>query len=355
MKFPLKIVMFLVLFAFNTKAQCPPTNPTATISGMYSLDLNPAPGSITYVTPTATITGNINLNNASLYNCGTILSRKIIMRQSVQNNQYILENNNIIKCDSILLDSLGHLHNNDTLNCNFFKLSFGSNSDNNYLMDVNYFQIETKSQLNSQGKIKVNYFNLVGNNSLFYNQYGNISVRKLFRVDTGSVVAGVLFICVDSCFTNNGVINNSAVNSWTPSIKIIGSSTNTGTINSIDFCDLSTTNGGMPDINTGTLSNITFCQSQQYYCDYSFTSIKENVVLSKTISVFPNPATAILSFQSDTFELEDAEIEITNYLGQIVLKKNFSRSISVAELNSGYYNIVIKSSTNKFYSKFVKD
>ena len=335
-------------------AQCPPVNPSMTIAGLYNLDLNPTPGSVIYVTASGTITGNIELNNSSLFNCGNILSSKITMRQSITSNQYVLENNNIIKCDTISLDSLGHLHNNDTLISNLFKLSNNSSVDNNYVMDVKNILIEKESKLNSQAKIQVSYFDMKDNSSSFYNLYGNISARKLFRVGLGSVVSGVIFICVDSCFINNGAIYNSAMQTWTPSIRVNGLSINTGTINAIDFCDLSTTNGGMPDLDSGTLSNVTFCNSQQFYCNLTYASINEDRISPNLLILSPNPTSNIINIRSDNDLSNNSEIEIINCLGQTVLKLPFSTSINVAELPSGHYLLKVLSDSKQFHSKFIK-
>jgi len=354
MKLLLNVSILLMFFSTDLCAQCPPTNPTTTISGLYSADLNSTPGSIIYVTSSGTITGNINLDNASLHNCGTILSQKITMRQSIQNHQYILENNNIMKCDTISLDSLGHLHNNDTLICGLLKLSHNSSVDNNYVMDANYILVEKDSKLNSQANIKANYFDMKDANSYFYNLYGNISIRKLFRVGIGTVVYGVVFICVDSCFINNGTINNSAMQTWTPSIRVNGLSTNNGTINTIDFCDLSSTNGGMPDVNTGTLPNVTFCSSQQFFCDFTYTSIQEKSIVKVKVFVFPNPTSNTLNIRSDNHSFENSEIEIINYLGQTVLKLPYADNISVAALSSGYYTLKILTASGQFNSNFIK-
>lgn len=356
MRASFKAIFFLILMSFNDlNAQCPPTNSTATITGLYSADLNPTSGSIIYVAPSGTITGNINLNNSSLYNCGTILSKKITMRQSSINNQFILENNNIIKCDSVSLDSLGHIHNNDTLLCELLKLSNNSNADNSYFIDANSILVESESNLNSQSAIKVNYFDMKDNNSSFYNSYSTISARKLFRIGSGTVMSGIIFICADSCFINNGTINNQAMQTWTPTIRVNNLSANTGTIYGIDFCDLSTTNGGMPDVNTGTLMNVTFCTAQQNYCDYSFTSIQESGIKTKAILIFPNPASDLLYVSTDLNDFENAEMEIINSLGQVVLRSQFKTEINVSDLAKGCYILKISNSEQQFHSKFVKD
>ena len=329
MKHLFSVFILITVFGSSLCGQCPPTNPTMTISGLYSADIIPIPGSIIYVTSTGTITGSIYLNNSTLYNCGTILSKKITMRQSIQNSQYILENNNLIKCDTISLDSLGHLHNNDTLVCGFFKMSYYTSVDNSHIMDIGNFLIEKESKLNSQSNIKVNYFEMKDNNSSFFNLYGAFSARKLFKVGIGTSISGVIFICVDSCFINNGDILNNSANTWTPSIRVMGYSVNTGAIYSIDFCDISTSNGGMPDMNTGTLANVTYCTSQQYYCDFGFTSVKEILFSPGKILVFPNPTSDYLTIQVDNNDFDDAEIKITNSIGKTVLNQPFSTKISV--------------------------
>ena len=347
----------LILICVNTiTAQCPPTSPTTmTITGLYSADLNPTPTSKVYVTPTATITGNVYLNNSSLYNCGTILSKKITMRQSANNNQYVLENNNVIKCDTISLDSLGHLHNNDTLICNRFNLYNNTNVDNNYWMDVNSILIASKSMIGSHGAIKSNYFVIKDTNSYLYNIYGVLSVRKLLHINAGSFINGVIFICVDSCFINNGQVNNQNMVTWSPYLKVYGLSTNTGTISTIDFCDLTSTNGGMLDSNSGTLTNITYCTSTQNFCDLSYTAINENINKPKQILVYPNPTFNSLNIQSDQIEFENSEIEIINYLGQTVLKLPYSNNISVSTLSSGYYTLKIVTRIGQFHSSFIKE
>lgn len=349
------VLIPIVILSISLRGQCPPANSTTTISGLFSSDLNPAPGSKIYITSSGTITGNINLNNSSLYNCGTILSKKITMRQNVQNNQYVLENNNMMKCDTISLDSLGHLHNNDTLLCRLFRLNYNTAVDNNYLMDVNNIIVEKESKLYSQGTIIVNYFDMKDSYSNFFNIFGNVSARKLFRVGAGTFFYGTIFACIDSCFINNGVINNSLAQGWSPSIRVMGQSVNNGTIYTIDFCDLSSSNGGMPDVNTGTLSSVTFCATQQFYCNLVYSSVKENDFTETNVLVFPNPTSNDLHIQTNNFEFGDSEIQIINYLGQTVLKQPFSETISVAELSSGYYTLLISTANGQFHSKFIKN
>lgn len=75
---------------------------------------------------------------------------------------------------------------------------------------------------------------------------------------------------------NEGLINSTAPSTWTSTIKISGISNNSGTVQAVDFCDLSSVNGGMPDNNTGTLVGMTYCLSQLNYCDYIFSGLIES-------------------------------------------------------------------------------
>ena len=232
MKFFFKTFTLICYLSVKSSfAQCPPSAPTTTITGLYSADINAIAGSIIYVASSATITGNINLNNASLYNCGIILSQKINMKQSNYNTQYVFENNCIIKCDSIFLDSLGHFDNNDTVICKQIKASNNSYVSNTFLIDANRIKIEKRSLFTSNATSKANYFEIIDNSSSYYSQYSFLSVRKLFKTSLDTYVYGVLFICVDSCFINDGNLSNSSASTWTPSIRVKGISQNSGTIN----------------------------------------------------------------------------------------------------------------------------
>lgn len=67
------------------------------------------------------------------------------------------------------------------------------------------------------------------------------------------------------------------------------------------------------------------------------------------ISLYPNPTSNILNIKSDS--KTNSEIEITNQLGQTVLKQKYSENVDVSKLKPGYYFIRIANS----YSKFIKE
>jgi hypothetical protein len=333
-------IPFLLLFGFFANSQCNPAIANLTITGLYTSDLNPTAGSVIYITSNATVTGNIYLNNASVYNCGTILSPLIKMKQSLSNNQYVFENNNMIRSDSVLLDSLGHIHNLDTMICNVLQLRNNSSYDQNYILESKRIVIEGTSKFNTESSTKVDYFEMKDNGSWYYSHYGNISARKLFKVGANTSVFGMVFICADSAFVNNGQINSSSLQTWSPSIKINGISENNGSISNIDFCDLTTMNGGLPDINTGTLTNVTNCASQQQFCDYTYTSFIDPSKEILNFNIFPNPTKGI--FKIKTTSIVD-NISIYNSDGaKIIFSEVVNNEIDISSLNNGIYVCIIQ-------------
>ncbi|HWY12267.1 MAG TPA: T9SS type A sorting domain-containing protein [Bacteroidia bacterium] len=70
------------------------------------------------------------------------------------------------------------------------------------------------------------------------------------------------------------------------------------------------------------------------------------------IKIYPNPVSNALNIKFDS--KHNSSIEIINYLGQTVLKQNYSESIDVSKLESGYYILKIIGEKN-YYSKFIKE
>jgi len=81
------------------------------------------------------------------------------------------------------------------------------------------------------------------------------------------------------------------------------------------------------------------------------TSLKE---IGSNVKVYPNPAQDLMFVQSP----EMTSLAISNLLGQTVKTFNFdqvnSKTINVAELQSGIYFITVESATGSFTSKFMK-
>lgn len=84
------------------------------------------------------------------------------------------------------------------------------------------------------------------------------------------------------------------------------------------------------------------------------TGIHE-ISFSNSISVFPNPATDMLFLISDgDINSEKARIVIQNSLGQPVRELPFAKSLSVADLLTGWYSIQISMKDGILRGKFIK-
>jgi len=82
--------------------------------------------------------------------------------------------------------------------------------------------------------------------------------------------------------------------------------------------------------------------------------IDENELI--TFSVYPNPTTDYLSLQYDESTLQNADLVITNYNGQVVFNSNtLTDRIDVSNLNSGVYILQITSENKTGFSRFIKE
>jgi hypothetical protein len=72
----------------------------------------------------------------------------------------------------------------------------------------------------------------------------------------------------------------------------------------------------------------------------------------ESVNIYPNPVSNILNIKSNS--KNNSEIEIINCLGQTILKQNYSESIDVSKLESGYYILKVTGDKN-YYSKFIKE
>jgi len=73
------------------------------------------------------------------------------------------------------------------------------------------------------------------------------------------------------------------------------------------------------------------------------------------INIYPNPASEILYISSIAHIEKEAEIEVINALGQIVLTESYRTEINISLLENGFYTIRIKSASGIRISKFIKE
>lgn len=92
--------------------------------------------------------------------------------------------------------------------------------------------------------------------------------------------------------------------------------------------------------------------------DLSFQTIAAKINEHKlnSLKVFPNPIANTLNILGNQNQFENSQLELVNYLGQTVLKVEFTNTIDVSQLAQGIYTLKIISKENQnYYSKFVKE
>lgn len=95
--------------------------------------------------------------------------------------------------------------------------------------------------------------------------------------------------------------------------------------------------------------------SVTYFQNCTSTGVKD-LEVAKSLSLFPNPVTNFLHLSGEQYFEVGTEIEITNLLGETVLKQGFKREIDLTELLSGYYTLkVVNQNSQPFISKFIKN
>jgi hypothetical protein len=84
------------------------------------------------------------------------------------------------------------------------------------------------------------------------------------------------------------------------------------------------------------------------------TGINDNLVLTQSITVFPNPTSSFLQFELPENEL--VSYRITDMSGKVVQKQdNFSgNTIHVSQLSQGIYHVWFRSGSKYYSSKFQK-
>ncbi len=94
-------------------------------------------------------------------------------------------------------------------------------------------------------------------------------------------------------------------------------------------------------------------------CASCFSTGINDLNNSKFVSAYPNPASGVVSFNINVTEtVNDANIEITNMVGQVVKKQTFANSSSktykmdISELSNGIYLYTINANGKKYTNRF---
>ena len=97
-------------------------------------------------------------------------------------------------------------------------------------------------------------------------------------------------------------------------------------------------------------------KNENLYGQCKTVGINELVSNENQIKIYPNPVSNKLQIETEQNEFENSEIEITNTLGQTVLKLHYSNEIDVSKITQGFYQLKISTRNKKlYYSKFIKE
>jgi hypothetical protein len=84
-----------------------------------------------------------------------------------------------------------------------------------------------------------------------------------------------------------------------------------------------------------------------------FVSVKELPQVSN-FKIYPNPTTSIINIVDENNQLQNASIEIKNYLGQLVYTSTFTSQINLSSLSTGMYFLTIEDKHSKKTVKIIK-
>lgn len=329
------ILLFFLVLSLQISAQCVPGKFTYTINGLYSSDLNLTNGDTVLIATTATVTGNINLINSRIVNCGNILNSKIHLKGNWLGFNGKLENYGDIKTDSILVDTIGDIHNRGIIDVNYTNIGLDGNIDNYVIYRTNDLEMNRSWFYYNNGHLFVyNKMNLT--DTRVRNDF-MIHCKNEFLIDSLSLIYNGCTIYTDSLFTNKGIIMGITIaGGKVPKLFIQEKSENYGLVKDIDVCDVTTITSGGFDISTGTLTNVTFCQAAVSCPDYTMIGINEEISETENIALYPNPANTEFSI-SGLNDIGNHSLRIRNLLGQELFFTEETQKIDVNQLNSGIY------------------
>lgn len=94
-------------------------------------------------------------------------------------------------------------------------------------------------------------------------------------------------------------------------------------------------------------------------CNTSGVGIEKVSAFQNSISLFPNPSTGVVEISTSMSAIQQINIEVRNYLGQLISTENYNPSVSdkyVLDLNNysnGVYFITLQSGTDKAVKRII--
>ena len=90
-------------------------------------------------------------------------------------------------------------------------------------------------------------------------------------------------------------------------------------------------------------------------CSSDFDVSINELLIENQISIYPNPTTSYLNIVDKDNQLQNATIQIKNYLGQVVFCSPFANQINLQSLSAGMYFLTIQDKENNKTVKIIKE
>jgi hypothetical protein len=94
-------------------------------------------------------------------------------------------------------------------------------------------------------------------------------------------------------------------------------------------------------------------------CNSSGVGIQKVTAFQNSINLFPNPSSGVVEISTSMSGIQQLNIELRNYLGQLISTENYNPSVSdkyVLDLNkysNGVYFITLQSGTDKAVKRII--
>lgn len=391
MKTTFTIIILSILFSLKTHAQC--SSCTTNITGLDASNHIISAGQVFCIAPTGTVTGLITVSvggvlcnqgkmtstdiwiaGGTFYNYGTINAHNVLVSSAGTYTNYF---NSTI--DSMLITGTGSSYKNSgTLNNHAFGIADHAVANNAGTINTllladsvsNFVNNGTINVLNGLSNAYNSTFSNNGNltitndlsnayNSNFFN-YNYMSVGRDFANSNTSLFTTICMIPIGRDWYNSATLYTGSSTAC-GGFSVTGLTLNSGSVGtsgtSMDICDAGHPVLGM-DGPGGTITNVTYCS-----CINSCSSsvgIKEQNSNELISSIYPNPASNLLSVKLNHTGAGIIKISIVDVLGKIVLTKIVEVTsndnvieIPVSNLSEGTYVLTMSDAKGQQVNKIV--
>lgn len=336
-KINLSIISFFLLFPAIAQI-C--NTCTSTITGNTSAPQLVTSGQTLCIAAGATVSGDILVQGGNLCNQGTIASQHLHVTAGG-----IFENWATVDVDSLLVSQNStYFHNRGIITCE--RIAFTGLSEG-----INY----------GTGTIHCNY---MGDSMATFINYGNLHIGYDFSNGYGEIFQNVGFMqigrdfyngygssfqtfCVVSVARNwyNSAYISGTIGGTCGGFSISNDSYNSGTVSSVDICDLNTTNGQL-DANTGTLALVTNCSCNNICQQLTSVEEQEN---NNAFTIYPNPANEKINVETKNIFTGIAQLQTVE--GKIISEQKFHSGkfeLPLTNLAKGFYLLTLYSESKEY-------